>query len=60
VLRNGDIIAGKSLRNFTILDRVHLSPGQGRAWAANDETPTVILRAKFEDNIDGILSISLP
>jgi Bacterial Ig domain len=60
VLRNGETVAERVLRSFSILDRVRLSPGQGRAFAANDETPTVIFRAKFEDNIDGILSVSLP
>jgi hypothetical protein len=60
VLKTGESVAGKVLRNFAILDRVQLSPAQGRAWAASDATPTVIFRAKFEDNVDGILSVSLP
>lgn len=60
VLRNGETVAERVLRSFSILDRVPLSPGQGRAFAADDAIPTVIFRAKFEDNVDGILSVSLP
>jgi len=60
LFREGDMVSGKVLRTFDLLESVSGSPGQRRAWAEGDPTPRVIWRAYFTDGSSAILTTTIP
>jgi hypothetical protein len=60
VFREGDIVAGKVLRTFSILGVVPGSPGQRRAWREGTPVPVIAWRATFTDGSTAILTTALP
>jgi hypothetical protein len=49
LLREGDLVAGKTLRSFSLLQPLAGSPGQRRSWTTGDPTATLIYLATFTD-----------
>ncbi len=60
ILREGDVIQGKTLRSFDLLEAAPHSEGQRRAWAEGDVTPRLIYRAQFSDGTEAILTVTVP
>jgi hypothetical protein len=60
LLREGDTVAGKTLRSFSLLQPLAGSPGQRRSWTIGDPTATLIYLATFTDGATAILTISIP
>lgn len=60
MLRTGEVIDGKTLRSFDVLEAVAGSPGQRRAWTSGDASARVIYRAFFTDGSSAIVSTAVP
>jgi len=60
ILRTGDVVGGKTIRSFQVLNTVAESPGQRRAWAATPDVATVIFRVVFTNNSEGIVTVTYP
>jgi uncharacterized delta-60 repeat protein len=58
--REGEEINGKTLRSFDLLGSVRGSPGQRRAWASGDATPSLVYRATYTDGSKAILCVAVP
>jgi hypothetical protein len=60
LLLEGDVVAGKTLRSFSLLQPLAGSPGQRRSWTINDPTATLIYLATFTDGTTAIVTVSIP
>jgi hypothetical protein len=60
IFHEGDLIAGRPLKTFQILQRVAGSESQRRAWAEGDETPSLIFRAIFAHGAEAIVTATVP
>ncbi len=60
VFREGDAVAGKTMRSFDVLDAVAGSPGQRRAWTNGDASARVIYRAFCTDGTSAVVSTAVP
>jgi hypothetical protein len=60
LLRTGDVVGGKTIRSFQVLNTVAESQGQRRAWAATPDVATVIFRVVFTNNSEGIVTVTYP
>jgi len=59
-LRTGDRIDGKKVLSFALLGTVAGSPGQRRAWTADDTSPRVFYRVSFTDGSTAVMSTLIP
>jgi hypothetical protein len=57
VVREGDVIAGKTVRTFTVLSVVPGSPGQTRSFNSQGQ---VIYRAVFTDASQALVQVQMP
>ncbi len=57
LFRKGDLVAGKSLKSFTVLKAVAATPGVTRAF--NGKTQ-IVWQASFTDGTSGIVSTAVP
>ena len=60
IFREGDNLAGGTLKSFTVLGAVTGSPGQRRAWTDGDPSARVVYLAFFADGSSAILSTAVP
>jgi uncharacterized delta-60 repeat protein len=58
--RESEEINGKTVRSFDLLGSVRGSPGQRRAWASGDATPSLVYRATYTDGSKAILCVAVP
>lgn len=59
-LRTSDKIGTKKVTAFALLGAVSGSPGQRRAWVADDTSPRVFYRVSFNDGSTAIMSTVIP
>jgi hypothetical protein len=60
IVREGDQVAGKTLRTFKLLDAIPGSPGQRRSWTTSDPAATLIYLAYFTDSTSAIVTTTVP
>lgn len=60
LLREGDTVAGKTLRSFSLLQPLAGSPSQRRSWTTGDPTATLIYLATFTDATTAVVTVSIP
>lgn len=57
-LREGDVVAGKTIKTLATFAPADASPGQGRGWLTNPGAGTVMALAFFTDKTQGIVTAS--